>query len=88
MLASKLNKHLSKASKAIIALPKSSLSSNWSILKFTGQTDSLPRVAYVEEISKHRMKLPLYDLEPRNENCWIAPNATISMFRPIYWYSW
>ena len=28
------------------------------------------------------MKLPLYDLEPRNENCWIAPNATISTLLP------
>jgi carbonic anhydrase/acetyltransferase-like protein (isoleucine patch superfamily) len=24
------------------------------------------------------MKLPLYDLEPRTENSWIAPNATLS----------
>ena len=28
-------------------------------------------------VPKHRMKLPLYDLEPRTENNWIAPNATI-----------
>ena len=34
------------------------------------------------------MKLPLYDLEPRNENCWIAPNATIGMFYLIYLFSW
>ena len=26
---------------------------------------------------KHRMKLPLYDIEPRTENNWIAPRATI-----------
>ena len=25
------------------------------------------------------MKLPLYDLEPRTENCWIAPNATLGI---------
>jgi len=30
-----------------------------------------------EEVSKHRMKLPLYDLEPRTEQNWIAPNATV-----------
>jgi len=30
------------------------------------------------EESKHRMKLPLYDIEPEIENTWIAPNATIS----------
>jgi carbonic anhydrase/acetyltransferase-like protein (isoleucine patch superfamily) len=34
-------------------------------------------VAYQEELSKHRMKLSLYDLEPRTENAWIAPNATL-----------
>jgi hypothetical protein len=32
----------------------------------------------VEETTKHRMKVPLYDLEPRTENSWIAPNATLS----------
>ena len=41
------------------------------------------RVAYAEEHSKHRMKLSLYDLEPRTENAWIAPNATISKFNWI-----
>ena len=30
-----------------------------------------------EDYSKHRMKLPLYDIEPRTENNWIAPSATI-----------
>jgi hypothetical protein len=34
-------------------------------------------LTYAEELSKHRMKLPLYDLEPRVENCWVAPNATL-----------
>ena len=29
------------------------------------------------EESKHRMKLPLYDLEPKLENCWVAPNSTV-----------
>jgi carbonic anhydrase/acetyltransferase-like protein (isoleucine patch superfamily) len=27
--------------------------------------------------------LPLYDLEPRSENAWIAPNATIGTVQPI-----
>jgi len=35
------------------------------------------QVRAIEEHSKHRMKLPLYDLEPRTENNWIAPSATI-----------
>lgn len=29
------------------------------------------------EESKHRMKLPLYDLEPKLENCFVAPNSTV-----------
>jgi acetyltransferase-like isoleucine patch superfamily enzyme len=29
------------------------------------------------EESKHRAKLPLYDLDPKIENAWVAPNATI-----------
>lgn len=37
-----------------------------------------PKIAYVEDQSKHRMKLQLYDLYPRSENAWIAPNATVS----------
>ncbi len=35
------------------------------------------QVRAIEEHSKHRMKLPLYDLEPRTENNWIAPSATV-----------
>ena len=30
-----------------------------------------------EEETRHRVKLPLYDLFPRIENCWIAPNSTV-----------
>ena len=30
-----------------------------------------------EEESKHRVKLPLYDLDPKIENAWVAPNATV-----------
>ena len=41
------------------------------------ETPAHQRIAYAEESSKHRMKLPLYDLEPRTENSWIAPNATL-----------
>ena len=29
------------------------------------------------EETRHRVKLPLYDLRPRIENCWVAPNSTI-----------
>lgn len=56
--------------------------------------ETQPRIAYVEEITKHRQKLPLYDLEPRSENAWIAPNATIGKLSSIstnafiFVYSW
>ena len=30
-----------------------------------------------EEETKHRVKVPLYDLFPRIENCWVAPNSTV-----------
>jgi hypothetical protein len=40
-----------------------------------------PRLAYAEDLSKHRMKLPLYDLYPKTENAWIAPNATVSKYK-------
>ena len=30
-----------------------------------------------EEETKHRVKLPLYDLFPRIEACWVAPNSTV-----------
>ena len=34
--------------------------------------------AAIEAHSKHRMKLPLYDIEPRTENNWVAPSATLA----------
>jgi hypothetical protein len=34
-------------------------------------------IEYQEQLSKHRMILPLYDLYPRNEMCWIAPSAVV-----------
>ena len=35
------------------------------------------RLTMANETSKHRAKLPLYDLEPKIENAWVAPNATV-----------
>jgi hypothetical protein len=43
-------------------------------------------IIYGDEVSKHRMKLPLYDLEPRTENNWIAPNSTISILLLLLTY--
>ena len=34
-------------------------------------------VDYFEKYSKHRMILPVYDLEPIVTGVWVAPNATI-----------
>lgn len=34
------------------------------------------------EETSHRVKLPLYDLRPRIENCWVAPNSTIGKSSP------
>ena len=42
--------------------------------------DQMPQVTLMNEESKHRVKLPLYDLDPKIENCWVAPNATVGKF--------
>ena len=46
--------------------------------QFSGQPTHKPQLSMVTEESKHRMKLPLYDLMPKTENNWVAPNSTIS----------
>ena len=45
--------------------------------QFSEQASNKPQLTMAEEETKHRMKLPLYDLNPRVENCWVAPNSTI-----------
>jgi hypothetical protein len=35
------------------------------------------RLSLIDEESKHRVKLPMYDLEPKIEHAWVAPNATV-----------
>ena len=35
------------------------------------------QLTMANEESKHRPILALYDLQPKIEECWIAPNATI-----------
>ena len=44
---------------------------------FSGQHTNRPALTMADEESKHRAKLPLYDLMPRIENCWVAPNSTV-----------
>ena len=50
------------------------------LLKFIMIGENKPKLAYVEEITKHRQQLPLYDLKPRTDANWIAPNATLGIY--------
>ena len=34
-------------------------------------------IAYMQDLSRHRQKMPIYDSIPQTENAWIAPNATL-----------
>jgi carbonic anhydrase/acetyltransferase-like protein (isoleucine patch superfamily) len=49
-------------------------------------------IAYLEQLSRHRTHLPLYDLVPTTDNAWVAPNATlvgevyVSKFATV-WYN-
>lgn len=44
---------------------------------FSEQAQHKPQLTMVNEETKHRIKLPLYDLMPRFDNNWVAPNATV-----------
>lgn len=47
-------------------------------------------IAYMQELSRHRQKLPLYDSIPRTDDAWIAPNASLSnyLIQLSRLYSW
>ena len=45
--------------------------------KFSEQATQKPQLTMVDEETKHRVRLPLYDLMPRFDNNWVAPNATV-----------
>lgn len=34
-------------------------------------------IAYMQELSRHRQTMPLYDVQPHIDNAWIAPNASL-----------
>ena len=34
-------------------------------------------VAYMQELSRHRQQMPLYDVAPHVDNAWVAPNASL-----------
>jgi hypothetical protein len=54
-------------------LQKASITVNRRLL----QSAAFSKLTMAKEESTHRMKLPLYDLEPKLENCWVAPNSTV-----------
>ena len=52
----------------------------WASLRMFSSSQPLKNyepVENIEKYSKHRMKLPIYDLKPRTSNNWIAPSATV-----------
>lgn len=57
-------------------LHKASSTVNRRILQ-TQSSAAFSQLTMMNEESKHRMKVPMYDLEPKLENCFVAPNATI-----------
>ena len=73
------------SNKIIKRLLRPSLFSQRSALRFSTVTDSqhtesitsVDQVEYTNEITKHRPILPLYDLEPLTNDCFIASTATI-----------
>lgn len=34
-------------------------------------------IAYMQELSRHRQVMPLYDVAPNVDNAWVAPNASL-----------
>lgn len=45
--------------------------------QYSDQATKKPQLSMADEETKHRVKLPLYDLRPKIDCCWIAPNSTI-----------
>ena len=44
---------------------------------FSEQATRKPQLTMANEETKHRVRLPLYDLMPRFQNNWVAPNSTV-----------
>jgi len=82
IIANKAREHIAKASRLLShqAVASMSCKTPSTFILFNAAQETQSKIAYQEEISKHRMKLPLYDLYPRTENNWIAPNATVSEY--------
>ena len=47
---------------------------------FSEQATHKPQLSMVNEETKHRIRLPLYDLMPRFDNNWVAPNSTVGKY--------
>lgn len=60
-------------------LQKASCTVNRRILQ-TQSSAAFSQLTMAGEESKHRIKVPMYDLEPHTENCFIAPNSTIGKY--------
>ena len=78
MLSNKVQKlFLRNQARLVQNFPRAISSKFFPIFHFNFKFVLIDQVTAVEEHSKHRMKLPLYDIEPRTENNWIAPSATV-----------
>ena len=69
-----------QVSKTLLAKNRSSLARTLvtaQSTQFSEQATNKPQLSMANEETKHRVKLSLYDLRPRIENCWVAPNSTI-----------
>ena len=66
-----VSKTLRRKPATAIVMSQSSTSS------FSEQATHKPQLSMIDEETKHRVALPLYDLAPRFDNNWVAPNATV-----------
>jgi hypothetical protein len=62
-------------------LHKASATFNRRILQ-TQSSAAFSQLTMAGEESKHRIKVPMYDLEPQTDNCFVAPNSTIGKYLP------
>ena len=77
-----VSKTLTKQSPVIRA--RATLVSSQQTQSFSLQAVQKPELSMASEETKHRVKLPLYDLYPRIENCWVAPNSTIGKCKLLF----
>lgn len=64
------------APRALVAAQTNQISNNYGPESGEAPQERATLTMAQEEL-KHRIKLPLYDIEPKIENCWIAPNSVV-----------